>query len=165
MDIKITKATRDDMPGVLSLIKELAVYEKEPDAVKITVDSLLEHGFGSNPLFTCFVAKENDSLIGMALCYYRFSTWDGKSLHLEDLIVKESYRGQGIGQRLYDQIMLFGFENNVKRVEWVVLDWNKTAIEFYKRSNSKFLKDWYLVQMDEERLHAYIDTIKNQTGS
>ena len=159
MDISIQKATPQDMPAVLGLINELAIYEKEPDAVKITEKTLLDNGFGDHPLFTCFVAKTGHDVVGMALCYFRFSTWDGKSLHLEDLVVKESLRGKGVGQQLYDQVMLFGGESGVKRVEWVVLDWNTSAIEFYKKSNAKFLKDWHLVQMDEQRLQDYIKKI------
>lgn len=162
MQIVITKATEMDMPAVLALIQELAVYEKEPDAVKITEKTLVECGFGDHPLFTCFVAKIDQQVVGMALVYYRFSTWDGKSLHLEDLVVKEAYRGKGIGQKLYDRVMLFGKENQVKRVEWVVLDWNENAIAFYSKSNARFLKDWYLVQMDEDRLKEYCDKISPQ---
>ncbi len=160
MNLTITRAVPQDMPAVLSLINELAIFEKEPDAVKINEEVLLENGFGDNPLFYCFVAKENDTVIGMALCYYRFSTWEGKSLHLEDLVVKEAYRNKGVGKKLYDQVMTFGKENGVKRVEWVVLDWNKNAIAFYEKSGAQFLKDWYLVQMDEGRLHKYIKTLE-----
>lgn len=155
MNVLITRATRRDMPSVLSLIKELAIYEKEPDAVKITEETLIQYGLGDDPLFTCFVAKVNEEVVGMALVYYRFSTWEGRSLHLEDLVVKERFRAKGIGQKLYDRVMLFGKENGVKRVEWVVLDWNKNAIDFYKKSGARFLKDWYLVQMDEGKLHKY----------
>lgn len=162
MDIIISKATRQDMAAVLTLIKELAIYEKEPDAVKINEDDLLEYGFGNRPLFTCFVAKVKDEVVGTAICYYRFSTWQGKSLHLEDLVVRESFRGKGVGQKLYDQVMIYGQENDVKRVEWVVLDWNSNAIEFYEKSGVHFLKDWYLVQMDKKQLDNYVKKIKTQ---
>lgn len=161
MNITISIATSNDMPSVLALINELAIYEKEPDAVHITTETLIEHGTGKNPLFTCFVAKIDKKVVGMALVYYRFSTWEGKSLHLEDLVVKQEYRAKGIGQKLYDRVMLFGKENNVKRVEWVVLDWNENAIAFYKKSDAKFLKDWYLVQMDEDRLNKYCNKISS----
>lgn len=161
MNISISIATSNDMPSVLALINELAIYEKEPDAVQITTETLIEHGTGKNPLFTCFVAKIDKKVVGMALVYYRFSTWEGKSLHLEDLVVKQEYRAKGIGQKLYDRVMLFGKENNVKRVEWVVLDWNENAIAFYKKSDAKFLKDWYLVQMDEDRLNKYCHKISS----
>ena len=160
MDFTIRNAQPSDMPAVLDLITELAVFEKEPDAVNITAQTLIDSGFGSSPLFTCFVAELDNTIVGMALVYFRFSTWAGKSLHLEDLIVKQAHRGKGIGKRLYDQVMLYGEEQDAKRVEWVVLDWNSDAIDFYDRSGAQFLKDWYLVQMDEDRLKKYVKTIK-----
>ena len=156
MPFSIRKATSSDMDGVLKLINELAVYEKEPDAVKITAQTLRDHGLGEHPLFTCFVAIHQDKVVGIALVYYRFSTWAGKSLHLEDLIVSKEHRSKGIGLALYNRVMLFAHQNNVKRVEWVVLDWNESAIAFYEKSGVTFLKDWHLVQMDENQLSAYI---------
>ncbi|RMB63435.1 GNAT family N-acetyltransferase [Dokdonia sinensis] len=156
MGFTIRKAQPADMPAVLELITELAVFEKEPDAVKINAQTLVDSGFGENRLFTCFVATLGDKIVGMALVYFRFSTWAGKSLHLEDLIVKQEHRGKGIGKGLYDQVMLYGAQEDVKRVEWVVLDWNKEAIDFYDRSGAQFLKDWYLVQMDDDRLKKYV---------
>lgn len=159
MTITIHKARPEDMTSVLGLITELAIYEKEPDAVKITEKTLLEFGFGEHPLFTCFVAKTGSKVIGMALVYFRFSTWNGKSLHLEDLVVSEAYRNQRVGKKLYNRVMQFAVESNCKRVEWVVLDWNKNAIDFYENTGAQFLKDWYLVQMDEERLGTYVREI------
>lgn len=160
MNFTIRKALSSDMPSVLALITELAVFEKEPDAVKINAQTLVDSGFGDKPLFTCFVAIVDDEIVGMALVYFRFSTWAGKSLHLEDLIVNQAFRNKGIGKGLYDQVMLFGKQEDVKRVEWVVLDWNTEAIDFYERSGAQFLKDWYLVQMDDNRLNKYVKTIK-----
>jgi len=159
MNYLIRKAQAEDMQDVLGLINHLAIYEKEPDAVHISVETLIEHGTGSNPLFTCFVAEYENKIIGMALVYYRFSTWEGKSLHLEDLIVLEEYRGKGFGSALYNQVMRYAKEENVNRVEWVVLDWNTPAITFYKNSGALLLKDWYLAQMNKERLNNYIDSI------
>jgi ribosomal protein S18 acetylase RimI-like enzyme len=148
----IRKATPTDMPQVLNLIIELAVFEKEPDAVKITVDELVEEGFGADPQFTCFVAEVDGEVIGMALVYFRFSTWTGKNVHLEDLVVKESYRGKGIGDLLYSEVMKFGQEHGVSRVQWIVLNWNEGAIKFYERSGAVMHKDWYLVEMDEDNM-------------
>ncbi len=156
MSFSIRKATSSDMDGVLELIKELALFEKEPDAVKITAQTLRDYGLGENPLFTCFVAIHQDKVVGISLVYYRFSTWAGKSLHLEDLIVSKEYRGKGIGLALYNQVMLYAYQNKVKRVEWVVLDWNKRAIDFYEKSGVTFLTDWHLVQMDENQLATYV---------
>ena len=160
MSFSIRKAISSDMDGVLSLIKELAVYEKEPDAVMITAQTLRDHGLGEHPLFTCFVAIDNEKVIGIALVYYRFSTWAGKSLHLEDLIVSQKHRGKGIGLALYNQVMLFAHQNDVKRVEWVVLDWNESAIAFYEKSGVHFLKDWHLVQMDNNQLSTYVKKLE-----
>ena len=104
----IRKGTKNDMPAVLNLIKELAIFENEPDAVVISIDNLVQDGFGENPLFTTFVAEADGEIIGMALFYYRFSTWKGKTIHLEDLIVTESKRGTGAGFRLYSEVIKEG---------------------------------------------------------
>lgn len=157
MQIQIYKATEADMPEVLELIKELAVFEKEPDAVDVIVDDLLKEGFRKNPLFTCFVAKVENEIVGMALVYFRFSTWKGRTVHLEDLIVKESMRGKNVGKALYSEVIKYGHENGVKRIEWVVLDWNKPAIKFYENTGAKLQKDWYLAQMDQEGIKNYIE--------
>lgn len=148
------------MPAVLELIKELAAFENEPDAVDISVETLEKEGFGENPLFYCFVAEVNDKIEGMALTYNRFSTWKGRTLHLEDLIVREEKRGTGLGNALYQQVIKFAQEQGLKRVEWVVLDWNQHAIDFYERSGANVLKDWYTVQMDEDGITQFIERIQ-----
>jgi len=158
MDFSIRQAESTDMDAVLQLIQELADFEKEPDAVKISANTLREHGFGPKPLFKCFVAEAGQDIIGMALVYFRFSTWEGKSLHLEDLVISQKHRKKGVGKALYNQVMLYGQQERVKRVEWVVLDWNEDAIRFYEKSGALLLKDWFLVQMNEERLEKYIAT-------
>lgn len=159
MAITIRKATASDMYAVLDLIKELAVYEKQPDAVKIDVALLQSLGTGDRPLFQCFVADSETGILGMALVYFRFSTWVGKSLHLEDLVVAQKERGKGIGTLLYNEVMRYAKAEGVKRVEWVVLDWNTPAISFYKKTGAHLLKDWYLAQMDERRLNKYLAVI------
>ena len=156
MSVVVRKATKEDMPEVLELIKELAVFEKQPNAVQINVDTLVTEGFGSQPLFTCFVCLLGGQIVGMALCYFRFSTWKGRSVHLEDLIVKESKRGQGVGMALYKRVMEHAASFNVKRVEWVVLGWNTPAIKFYEKTGATILKDWYLAQFDQEGLSNFI---------
>ena len=152
----IRKGTPTDMPAVLSLIKELAVYEKEPDAVVVTVEDLIRDGFSPNPLFHCFVADVNDQIIGIALYYYRYSTWKGKTIHLEDLIVKEKKRGIGAGMALYKEVIKQGKKDGVRRIEWAVLDWNQNAIDFYVKTGAKVLSDWRLVQMDEQGMEAFL---------
>ena len=156
MNIAVRLATQKDMKQVLELIRELAVFEKEPDAVEITVQDLVEGGYSDSPLFTCFVAEIDQTIVGMALVYFRFSTWKGRTIHLEDLIVNEAYRGKGVGIALYTRVLEHASQEGVKRVEWVVLDWNKGAIQFYENSGATLLKDWYLVQMDEDGLQTFL---------
>ena len=152
----IRKALKKDMPCVLELIQELAIFEKEPDAVVVTVDDLVRDGFSEQPLFQCFVAEVENEIIGMALFYYRYSTWKGKTIHLEDLIVKESKRGTGAGFALYKKIIQQGKAENVRRIEWNVLDWNTPAIDFYEKSGAKVLGDWRVVHMDENGIKNFI---------
>ncbi len=154
----IRKATKNDMPSVLELIQELATFEKEPDAVVVTVDDLVRDGFSENPLFQCFVAEVDGEIIGMALYYYRFSTWKGKTIHLEDLIVKENKRGTGAGFALYKEIIKEGKAENVRRIEWNVLDWNTPAINFYEKSGAKVLGDWRVVHMDDKGIERFLNT-------
>ena len=154
----IRKATKNDMPSVLELIQELAIFEKEPDAVVVTVDDLVRDGFSENPLFQCFVAEVENEIIGMALYYYRYSTWKGKTIHLEDLIVKENKRGTGAGFALYKEIIKQGKAKNVRRIEWNVLDWNTPAIDFYEKSGAKVLGDWRVVHMDDKGIEQFLNT-------
>jgi GNAT superfamily N-acetyltransferase len=153
----IRKGTPEDMQGVLTLIKELAVFEKEPDAVVITVEDLIRDGFGSQPLFHVFVAEVDQIIVGIALYYYRYSTWKGKTIHLEDLVVKQSMRGTGIGYALYSEIIKQGEIDKVRRIEWAVLDWNTSAIEFYENSGARVYDEWKIAQMDEESIHYFVE--------
>jgi GNAT superfamily N-acetyltransferase len=148
MDYKIRKAVKEDMPQVLELIKELAAYENSSDQVEIIVADLEEEGFEKRS-FTCFVADVDGKLEGMALVYFRFSTWKGRTVHLEDLIVRESMRGTGLGSALYKTVVQFGADNGVRRIEWVVSQGNKNAIQFYENSGADIKKNWYTVHMDE----------------
>ena len=144
------------MAGVHDLITELAVFEKEPEAVKISVNDLIEDGFGDSSKFKVFVAEDNGNIIGMALFYERYSTWKGKAIHLEDLIVTQSKRGIGVGKALYTELMKYAYDNNFKRVAWDVLDWNQGAIDFYESTGAKVLKDWRVVHMTEENLKVFL---------
>ena len=122
----------------------------------VTVDDLVRDGFSENPLFHCFVAEVNDEIIGIALYYYRYSTWKGKTIHLEDLIVREKERGIGAGMALYKEVIKQGEKDGVRRIEWAVLDWNQNAIDFYEKTGAKVLSDWRIVQMDEQGIAAYL---------
>ena len=155
----IRKGMPKDMPEVLALITELAIFEKEPNAVVVTAEDLLRDGFSENPLFCTFVAEVQNEIIGVALFYYRFSTWKGKTIHLEDLIVKEKNRGIGAGFALYSEIIKQGKKDNVRRIEWNVLDWNTPAIAFYKKSGATVLNDWRVVHMDEKAIETFISKI------
>lgn len=155
MEARLRKAERKDMPQVLKLIQELANFEKEPDAVDVTVAELEEEGFGDQPLFTCFVAEVAQTIVGMALVYFRFSTWKGRTVHLEDLIVTKAFRGKGIGKQLYNAVLAYAKEQGVRRAEWIVLNWNKGAIAMYENSGAQFHKDWWLVEMNEQGLKKF----------
>ena len=160
--MNIRKGKKEDMQGVLALIQELAVFEKEPDAVLITEEDLVRDGFGENPLFQVFVAEVNNDIVGIALYYYRYSTWKGKTIHLEDLVVKDSMRGTGLGYALYSEIIKQAKKDKVRRIDWNVLDWNTTAIEFYKKSGANVLDEWRVAQMDEAGINYFVDNkLKN----
>lgn len=155
--MNIRKGNTEDMQAVLGLIQELADFEKEPNAVLITVDDLVRDGFGTNPLFNVFVAEVESEIVGIALYYYRFSTWKGKTIHLEDLVVKDKMRGTGLGYALYSEIIKQAKKDKVRRIDWNVLDWNSPAIEFYKKSGAEILKEWCVVQMDEAGINYFVE--------
>ena len=157
--MNIRNGEKSDMKAVLELIQELAVFEKEPEAVVITVADLERDGFGDNPLFHTFVAEVDGIIVGMALYYYRYSTWKGRTIHLEDLIVSEKMRGTGLGLALYSKIMEQGKKDGVRRIEWNVLDWNKPAVDFYLKSGAKILEDWRVVQMDEQGINDFLSKL------
>jgi GNAT superfamily N-acetyltransferase len=160
--MKIRKGKKEDMRGVLALIQELAVFEKEPDAVLITEEDLVRDGFGENPLFQVFVAEVDNDIVGIALFYYRYSTWKGKTIHLEDLVVRDSMRGTGLGYALYSEIIKQAKKDKVRRIDWNVLDWNTAAIEFYKKSGANVLDEWRVAQMDEAGINYFVDNkLKN----
>ncbi len=159
MEISIRKANKHDMSIVHNLINELAIYEKEPDAVEITVADLEKDGFKEYPDFTCFVAEVNSEIEGLALVYNRYSTWKGRVLHLEDLIVKESSRGKGLGTILLNEVVKYGKQQKVRRISWEVLDWNEPAIDFYEKKGANVLRDWHVVQLDEAGINNYLESI------
>lgn len=148
MPVKIRKADITDVPAILALIQELAVFEKAPEQVINTIAQLEQDGFGASPLYICFVAELQDQIIGMSFCYTRYSTWKGPCLYLEDLIVTEAYRGKGYGKLLFEYTLQYAKSHRYKRLQWQVLDWNESAIDFYKGFNSQFDAEW---------LNAFID--------
>lgn len=141
-EIKVRQGRPDDVPDLLQLIKELAVYEKEPDAVVIDEQTLLEDGFGEHPAFGFLVAELDGKVEGIALYCYPYSTWKGKYLYLEDLVVRESARGKGLGKMLFEAIIQKGKDEGVKRLGWQVLDWNEPAIRFYEKYGADLSSEW-----------------------
>ena len=153
MLFKIRKTKREDLSAVLTLIKELAKFEKELNSVEINLQDLTNDF--SDGLFDCLIAEKQGSIIGIALYYNRYSTWKGKTIHLEDLIVTKSERGIGVGKALLNELVLLAKSSNIRRVEWNVLDWNKKAIDFYENVGATILKNWLVVQLDEKSIKRY----------
>lgn len=153
--INIRKGTKTDLPQVLQLIKELAIYEKAEQEVIVTVNDLEKDGFGGQPLFYLFVAETDHKIIGMALYYIKYSTWKGKCVFLEDLIVTEAYRKFGIGKKLFNEVVKAAKELKAERMEWQVLDWNEPAINFYKKFNANFDPEWINCKLVGEQIQQY----------
>lgn len=142
MEIKVRKGTAADIPSALELVKELALYEKAPLEVENSVEEMLKDGFGASPVFGLFVAEVNGKTEGIAIWYYKYSTWKGKCIFLEDIVVTESMRGKGIGAKLFEAVVALAREEKVRRMEWQVLDWNEPAIRFYKKYNAVLDPEW-----------------------
>ena len=156
MGFRVRLGEEKDMQSVLNLITELAVFEKEPEAVEITVNDLVKDGFSENPKFKVYVAEQENTIIGIALFYERYSTWKGRTIHLEDLIVTKSKQKIGAGKALYTAVLKYALDNDYKRVAWEVIDWNTNAVDFYKSTGASYLNDWSVVQMDKENLVKFI---------
>ncbi|MCW5517804.1 GNAT family N-acetyltransferase [Muriicola sp. Z0-33] len=159
MKYSIRAAQPVDMDQVLGLVKELAKFEKEDNAVEISAEDLLRDGFGTEKRFQCFVAEVAEKIVGMALVYDRYSTWKGPVVHLEDLIVSESMRGTGLGTALLNEVVKYGRQLGVKRISWEVLDWNEPAISFYEKKGAIVMRDWDVVHLDERGIDNYLEKI------
>ncbi|HEY4540194.1 MAG TPA: GNAT family N-acetyltransferase [Faecalibacter sp.] len=147
-NVVIRAARKEDCPRILELIKELALYEKAPDEVTVTLEEMEACGFGEKPVWGSLVAEVNGEILGIALYYDRYSTWKGRRLYLEDLIVTESARGLGLGKKLLDELIVYAKENKYHGMVWQVLDWNEPAINFYKKYNAEFDGDWVNVSLN-----------------
>lgn len=142
MSLSITAATPADVPAILALIRELAVFEREPDAVVVTEEVLLRDGFGPTPLYRCLVGRVGEEVVGISFCYIRYSTWKGPRLYLEDLIVRQQCRGLGYGTALFDATLAIAKDLGCSAVCWQVLDWNTPAIEFYEAKGAQRRDGW-----------------------
>jgi len=155
MKISLRKAVKTDVPEILDLIRELALYERAPEEVTITAEDLENDGFGSNPIFEVILAFDNEQLLGMAFYYYSYSTWKGKCLYLEDIIVKEQFRGNKVGKTLFEAVIKKAKEVNAKRMHWQVLDWNEPAINFYKKYDTTLDNSWINGKLTEKQIQDF----------
>jgi GNAT superfamily N-acetyltransferase len=156
MDIEIRKGHKEDLPRVLELIKELALFEKALDQVSTTVSQMEKDGFGEEPIFGFFVAERGAALIGLSLYYFRYSTWKGKRLYLEDIIVTEKERGTGLGKQLFEKTMHFSIQEECTGMMWQVLDWNKPAINFYKKYDAKIEDEWLNCHLESSQIRSLL---------
>ena len=149
MSVTLRLATKSDLPEILSLVKELALYEKAPEQVTNTLEKMEEDGFGAHPIFHTILAESpTDGIVGMSLYYFRYSTWKGKRLYLEDLIVREKFRGFGYGKMLFNTTVEKAKETHCTGMMWQVLDWNKPAIDFYQTYGTRFDEEWLNCHLD-----------------
>lgn len=153
--IEITKGKKEDLPQVLELIKELATYEKAPLEVENTVEEMIQDGFTDQPVFYLLTAKTEGEIRGIAIYYIKYSTWKGKCVFLEDIIVTEKFRGQGIGAKLFEEVILIAKNLKVRRLEWQVLNWNEPAIHFYKRYNANLDPEWLNGKLTYQQLQSF----------
>ena len=157
MKYLIREAEKRDMGAVHGLIRELAIFEREPAAVEVTVADLERDGFSPDKRFHCFVAETPEGIKGMAIVYPRYSSWKGPVIHLEDLIVTEAARGTGMGSALFEHVIRYGHELGVRRICWEVLDWNEPAIDFYESRGARVMRDWDVVQLDEGGIRNFVN--------
>lgn len=148
MEIKIRPAIKEDCERMMELIHELAVYEKAPEQVIVSLEHFMESGFGSNSVWWALVAEVAGKVEGMALYYIRYSTWKGQRMYLEDLVVAENMRGHKIGTLLFDALIQEAQVKNFKGMNWQALDWNEPALNFYRKYNSSFDSEWVNCSID-----------------
>lgn len=153
MGLTIRAATPADVKQILTFIRALAVYEREPDAVMATEEDLIRHGFGENPYYQCLMAEWGGEPAGFALYFYDYSTWLGRpGIYLEDVFVDPPFRGRGIGKALLQRLAAIALEKGCARLKWQVLDWNTPAIEFYQGLGAEFMDTWRSVRLSGEAL-------------
>lgn len=155
MDAIIRKGVEADVPEALRLVKELAEYERALDEVEVSIEEMIRDGFGSFPIYEFFVAESDNEIIGLALFYYKYSTWKGTCIYLDDIVVTEQYRRKGIGKKLFDEVVKVARERKVRKLEWQVLEWNTPAISFYKKIGTTFDDEWINCKLTESSIQSY----------
>ncbi|MCO5247360.1 MAG: GNAT family N-acetyltransferase [Chitinophagales bacterium] len=153
MDIQIREAAQKDLPLVYELIYELAEFENTSQEHNVTLEQFIEDGIGSDPHYLSIVAESNDEICGMALYYLGYSTWKGKMMYLDDIVVKAKHRRNGIGKLLFQHLIQKAIEHEVNQLRWHVLDWNKSAIEFYKQFDASLDGEWITCKLEKEKLY------------
>ncbi|MCB0760681.1 MAG: GNAT family N-acetyltransferase [Flavobacteriales bacterium] len=154
-EFQIRRGKITDLQAVLDLIRELAIYEKCPNEVTLTIEQLEQDGFGNAPAYLLWVAEVAEEVVGLALCYPKYSTWKGRCLYLEDLVVKEEFRGKGLGGALFKEVATFSANVGMARLEWQVLDWNEPAIRFYESLHAHLDSEWVNCRLTGESLTRY----------
>ncbi|UBM59940.1 GNAT family N-acetyltransferase [Marinilongibacter aquaticus] len=148
MNMTIREGKAEDVPAIMQLVKELAEYEKASEEVTNTEEAMLEAGFGDKPIFNSFVAELDGKLVGISIFYPRYSTWKGKRLYLEDIVVTEELRGQGVGKALFERTVEEAKNTGCSGMMWQVLDWNNSAINFYRKYKTRFDNEWINCHLD-----------------
>ena len=159
MNTIIRKGEEKDIPAVLELIRELALFEKAPQEVTNTETDMKADGFSDNPAFMMQVAETDQKVVGMAIYFIKYSTWKGKGVYLDDIVVNEKFRRLGIGKLLLNAVIVHSHELGAKQLHWQVLDWNESAIEFYKRYNASFDNEWINCKLNEYQLEQLAQKI------
>lgn len=167
--MNIRRGREADLPQVLALIQELAEYEKAPHEVTNTLADMQRDGFGQEPIFEFFVAEQpaGGPIIGLALYYTAYSTWKGRMLFLEDLVVTEAARGTGLGRKLFDAVVAEARRTGANRLKWQVLEWNEPAIGFYRKIGANLDPEWHNGNLTAEQLQTYacdpaVEAVVNQ---
>jgi GNAT superfamily N-acetyltransferase len=151
--LTIRSAEKTDAPLILQFIRDLATYEREPDAVTATEQDLLRYGWGPEPKFRCLIAEWEGRPAGFALYFFNYSTWQGRpGLYLEDVFVRPEYRGRGIGKTIFAHLAQIALRENCGRFQWQVLDWNQPAIDFYRSLGAAFMNEWLTVRLEGEAM-------------
>ena len=153
MLIRIAK--KEDCPRLMELVNELALYEKAPEEVTVTLQEFEDAGFGDKPVWKAFVAEADGVIVGFAVYYIRYSTWKGNRMYLEDLIVTESMRGKKVGKLLFDRLIIEAKELGFNGMTWQVLDWNEPAINFYNKYEANIEAGWLNASLSKEQLLKY----------